>query len=224
MCGRFALFSRGESLAARYGAEPPAALAPRYNVAPSLPVLVLREEGGRRAFALLSWGLLPSWSRDPSPSRRFANARAETAAEKPAFRASFRRRRCVVPADGFYEWRREGAARVPYFFRPRGGGLFSLGALWDGWRTPDGGEEGTVAILTTAANGLVAPVHDRMPVLLPPEGLPLWLDGRVEDPAALSPLLLPFPGEAMERYAVSRRVNDPRAEGPDLVVPAGDAA
>jgi putative SOS response-associated peptidase YedK len=225
MCGRFAFFSKGEVLATLYGVVLPEPLPPRYNVPPSEPVLVVREEEGKvRAAALLSWGLLPSWSKDPSPAKRFVNARAETAGEKPAFRASFRRRRCVVPADGFFEWKREGTLKTPWFFRPRGGGLFSLGAVWDRWLGPDGEELETVAILTTAANGVVAPVHDRMPVLVAPGALPRWLDRKEEDPRALAPLLAPFPEEGMEGYVVPHRVNDPRADDPSLVLPAGSAA
>ncbi len=226
MCGRFAFFSKGEVLATLYGVVLPEPLPPRYNVAPSAPVLVVREEEGRgRVADHLSWGLLPSWSRDPAPSRRFINARAESAAEKPAFRASFRRRRCVVPASGFYEWRKEGALKTPWFFRPKGGEEpFSLGALWDVWHGPDGEELATVAILTTASNEAVSPVHDRMPVLVAPADLPLWLDRKVEDPARVAPLLRPYPAEAMEGYAVSHRVNDPGRDDPSCVAPSGDAA
>lgn len=221
MCGRFTLFAPSDALAAQFGldpgAEPPT--APRYNIAPGGPVLAIRQPSrdGKREAVFLRWGLVPSWAKDPAIGHRLVNARAETAGEKPAFRGAFRYRRCLLPADGFYEWT-GGRGKRPFHFRMRDGRSFAIAGLWDRWEAPDGSFAETCTILTTAANVLVAPVHDRMPVILPPDAYGRWLDPDARDvPASL---LVPFPDDAMTAWPVSPLVNDPRADAPQCIDPA----
>jgi putative SOS response-associated peptidase YedK len=218
MCGRFAMFDSEAALEREFGAPVGFALAPRYNIAPSQPVLAVRRgAGGRREFTHLDWGLVPAWTKDPRDAIRPINARAEGIAEKPSFRGPFRHHRCLVPASGFFEWKREGGGKRPYFVRPRGGGLFALAAVWDGWMGADGSEIESCAILTTAANALMAPIHDRMPVIVPPAAYGLWLDTAAPASPELAGLLAPFPAEGMESYPVSTLVNRPTAEGEECV-------
>lgn len=165
------------------------------------------------------WGLIPPWAKEPSIGYRMINARSETVAQKPSFRHAFRRRRCLVPADGFYEWRTEGRRKVPFRFRMRDGSLFALAGLWETWTPPDGGEPITsCTVLTTDANDVVAPVHHRMPVIIPPDHYDTWLDPE-EEPEALKALLSPYPPSAMEGYAVSTEVNSARNDYPELIKP-----
>jgi putative SOS response-associated peptidase YedK len=169
--------------------------------------------------ALLRWGLIPPWATDPGIGNRLLNARAETVADKPSFRSAFRQRRCLIPASGFYEWQQAGRRKQPYFIRPRDGRLFALAGLWERWQGPDGTVE-TCAVLTTGANELMRPLHERMPVILGPESDGLWLDPLT--PAdALRGLLVPYPAERMEACPVGPRVADPRHEGPRCLEPAG---
>jgi putative SOS response-associated peptidase YedK len=222
MCGRFALFAPLPVLSKEFGADLDFAVAPRYNIAPSQPVLAVRRNAaGRREFTHFSWGLVPSWTRELATARQPINARAETAAEKPSFRGPFRHHRCLLPASGFFEWRVEDGGKQPYFVRPRGGGLFALAALWDGWLGADGSEIESCAILTTGANEVMAPIHDRMPVIVPPGAFGLWLDTSVPPSSALARLLAPYPPEGMEAYPVSRLVNSPAVDREECVAPAG---
>ena len=199
-------------------------LEPRYNVAPSQNVLVVRRlpDTMPREGVLLRWGLIPSWAKDPTIGSRLINARAETAADKPAFRHAFRERRCIVPAGGFYEWQRRGAGKQPYLIRLREGKLFGLAGLWESWTAPEGTEIQTFTILTTAANDLVRQLHDRMPVILDKKDYGLWLDPAVRDPARLTPLLRPYSAELLAAVPVSPLVNDPRHDGPECAAPLLD--
>ena len=221
MCGRFALFDSEYALERQFGAPIGFAMAPRYNIAPSQPVLAVRRgAAGAIEFTHLDWGLVPSWTKDPALAHRPINARAESVAEKPSFRSSFRHRRCLLPASGFFEWKTEGGGKHPYFARPRDGGVFGLAALWDHWLGADGSEIESCAILTTKANGVVAPLHDRMPVIVPPEAFGLWLDGSAPPSPALARLLSPCPEGEMEAYAVSPLVNRPTVDREECVLPA----
>jgi putative SOS response-associated peptidase YedK len=213
MCGRFLLFSDGPTLAARFDLTSFPELAPRYNIAPTQPVTAVRAAGGGREWAALRWGLVPSWARDARQAP--INARAETAAEKATFRAALRKRRCLVPADGFYEWATLGRRKQPFCFRPWDGRPLALAGLWERWEGPAGPVE-SCAVLTTEANELVRPVHDRMPVILPERHWAAWLDPAWQDAAALAPLLRPFPSDALRAYPVG----DPRHDGPQCLTPA----
>lgn len=219
MCGRY-------TLANPDGLDPeelglpgrPEDLVPRYNVAPTQAAPVIPNVVPRRV-AWFRWGLLPSWARDPSLAARLINARAETLVEKPAFRDAFRRRRCLVLADGFYEWRREGRARAPFRFRRRDGRVFAFAGLWESWRSPEGADLRTFTIITTSANPTVAPIHDRMPVILPREAYDPWLDPRPVDPRAVAPWLVPCPDDLLVVEQVSPAVNAATRDDPACIEP-----
>ncbi len=231
MCGRFTLRAPAHDLAAAFGVDLRANLAPRYNIAPTQPVAVLRAgaagAGGDKALArvlaLLRWGLIPAWTRDPSIGARMINARAETLAEKPAFRAAYRARRCLVLADGFYEWRKpaegegRGAAKQPWFIHRADDAPFAFAGLWERWTGPDGAAIESCAIVTTEANARLAPIHDRMPVIVPPEAYDLWLDCRHGASERVAALLRPAPDDALVAHRVSRYVNAPANDDPACV-------
>lgn len=221
MCGRFTLFAPGNVLARMFGIEDAPVLAPRYNIAPSQPVVSVRvaPDGGGREFAPLRFGLIPSWSKDPSIGDRLINARAETVSVKPSFRSAFRRRRCLVPADGFYEWRRTPGRKQPHYIAFRDGRPFAIASLWERWEGPDGSAVETCALITTAANDVVSPIHDRMPVILDPKDFDLWLDPEAKANESLTSLLRPFPAEDMTAFPVGFRVNDPKVDSPACIVP-----
>jgi putative SOS response-associated peptidase YedK len=219
MCGRYALVVAGDgSLQRRFSLEEllddP---APRFNVAPTqtLPVVVRHSPNHLET---MRWGLIPSWAKDPSVGNRMINARAETVAEKPAFRRPFRSRRCLVPASGFFEWKREGTGKQPYFIHLTDEPLFAFAGLYDIWHDPQGQEVRSYTILTTDANDLMAPIHDRMPVILAREDEDDWLDPDIREPERLLPLLRPYPARAMEAYPVSRAVNSPMHDAPDVLL------
>jgi putative SOS response-associated peptidase YedK len=225
MCGRFSLAAAPELLQQHFqikmGSWP--ALQPRYNIAPSQLVLavVASTELGRKA-TQFRWGLIPRWSR--APQAGWINARSETVAEKPSFREAFRRRRCLIPADGFYEWAEQGTAkRQPYWFYLVDRPVFAFAGIWERWRSPQGVEIETCAILNTPANRLMGLFHERMPAILPESDYELWLDPQVQDPKWLLPLLRPYPAEAMAAYPVSTHVNNPRHEDPTCRAPIGEA-
>ncbi len=210
-------------LEALFGLEIAGELPPRYNIAPSQPVAAIRAGGsGARELTLLQWGLIPSWAKEPAIGSRMINARAETAAEKPSFRAAMKRRRCLIPASGFYEWTRVGAAKQPFFVRMKGGRPFALAGLWEQWCGEDGSELETCAILTTSPNELAAKIHPRMPVIIAPGDYGRWMDPANEKPGTLEPLLRPYPAGEMEAHPVSRHVNNPRNDDPACIEPAGD--
>lgn len=217
MCGRFTLTAPGEEVAEAFGLDEVPALSPRYNIAPTQPLLVVHlasPEGPRRA-AWLRWGLVPAGAIEPG--RPLINARAETAWEKPSFREAFARRRCLVPADGFYEWAPEGGRKQPYLFRRSDGRPFAFAGLWEPASEAD--RPGTCVLLTTEPNELARRIHDRMPVILDPADHARWLDPRLSAPAALRPLLRPYPAGPMTAHRVSGAVNDPAHDAPDCVSP-----
>jgi putative SOS response-associated peptidase YedK len=219
MCGRYTLTTPAARLVKLFRLDTTPSLPFRYNVAPTQPVPAVRAADGARSLALLRWGLIPSWAADPSIGNRLLNVRSETAAEKPAFRAAFRQRRCLLPADGFFEWRKEGRQKQPYWFRLKDGGPFAFAGLWEQWTAPDGVTVESATVLTTGANELVRPLHERMPVILREEDHDRWLAPGSGDPAALRALLIPFPAGEMTASRVSRWVNDARHEGPECVAP-----
>ena len=220
MCGRYSLTSNISELQGRFGFVMDApAPSPRYNIAPTQSVLAVVNDGQRRG-AMMRWGLVPSWAKDVKVGAKMINAVSETAAAKPAFRSAFRRRRCLVLADGFYEWRREGKQRVPMYFSQKSGEPMAFAGLWESWQSPGGELIRSCAILTTAANELMAPVHHRMPVILSAETEPLWLDPMTETPDTLEPLLLPAPPELLDVREVSPKVNNVRNDGPDCIAAA----
>jgi putative SOS response-associated peptidase YedK len=226
MCGRYARFTPAEIYARIFDAAGDPGIEPSYNVAPSQPVLAARSAGeGRRELVALRWGLVPFWAKDPAIGYRTVNARAETVAVKPAFRAALRARRCLIAADGFYEWRRMAHGKQPYFLRLKGGAPFALAGLWERWSDRTSAME-SCTIIVTAANALVAPIHDRMPVILDPADYRAWLDPDVTAPGQVLALLRPYPPHAMEAVPVGTAVNRPENDGPHLVepVPAHAAA
>jgi putative SOS response-associated peptidase YedK len=218
MCGRYNLHSPMEDIAAQFEAEVQAEFAPRHNIAPTTAVPVVTAHAAGRIIRLHRWGLVPSWSRDPAQGARMANARMETAADKPAFRGPFRRGRCIIPADCFYEWQaRQGGAKQPFCFGAADGALLALAGLCDVWRGPDG-PLATCAILTTSANALMAPIHDRMPALLDRADYAAWLDpGTLAD--RLKALLRPCPESWLRAWPVGPKVGSVRNEGPELMEP-----
>lgn len=220
MCGRYAITSAPEAIRRLFGYPEQPNFPARYNVAPTQPIPIVRLQSGERHFALVRWGLLPSWVKDPKSFTLLINARGESVLDKPAFRAAMRRRRCLVPADGFYEWKRTGEGKQPYYIRLRSGAAFAFAGLWESWTGPDGEEMESAAIVTTAANRTLAGIHDRMPVMLAPEAFDLWLDcDRVDAPTAAA-LIAPLRDELVEAYPVSTAVNRVANDGPDLIVPA----
>jgi putative SOS response-associated peptidase YedK len=220
MCGRFMQERPVSDLAEIFGAEPlveePGG---RYNIAPTDEAIVVVERDDRRALTAYRWGLIPHWAEDAKIASRTFNARAESVATMPAFRESFRRRRCLVPVDGFYEWRREGTARQPYRIFRADGRPLALAGLWSGWRNPDSGEvRRTFTIVTTTPNAVVAPLHDRMPVIVPDDAWARWLDPTPAEPGELRALLEPTDAVALEIAPASRLVNDVRHDGPELLL------
>lgn len=234
MCGRFTLHHDVDAVAARFGAQPALDLnvaAPRYNIAPTQSVAAVTQhaEDGRRLEAL-HWGLVPFWAKEPAIGNRMINARAETLAEKPAFKNAFVRRRCLIPADGFYEWKKEARGRQPFHIRLKnnGGdhdraGLFAFAGLWEEWRDPAAGENApplrSCTIITVAPNTLMAPIHDRMPAILRPDDEAHWLDPQIRNPGDLLSLLGPYSDDALQAYAVSRLVNAPANDDPECIEP-----
>lgn len=192
--------------------------AESFNVAPSQHVLVIGLRRGQRAAALHRWGLIPHWAKEPSIGSRMINARSETVCERPAYREAFRLRRCLIPADGLYEWQHMEKRKQPFRFTLRNKELFAFAGLWDEWRSPDGTAIRSCTILTTEPNELIQPVHNRMPVILPPEAYDTWLDPHAR-PKQLLPLLQPYPSELMTGHAVSPEVNSPRNNDPSLITP-----
>lgn len=225
MCGRFTLAVDLEDLRAAFPwlvlPEGLSRLAPRYNVAPTQPVAVVPNTGERR-LDFFVWGLIPSWADDPRIGSRMINARAETLGEKPSFRAAFRRRRCLVLANGFYEWRKEPqGSKTPMFITLKSGQPFAFAGLWETWHSPHGDELLSCTIITTTPNDLVRPIHDRMPVILPEDAYEAWLDPAERSPDELSALLGPYPAGEMAAYPVSQAVNNPANDVPECIVPVG---
>lgn len=223
MCGRFALDIPLSYIVGFFHVADVVSIGPRFNIAPTQSVPAIFHDGdtGRRVLKMFRWGLIPSWAKDASIGSRLINARSETAAEKPSFRSAFRRRRCLIPATGFYEWKRLGATKQPYHIRMRDSALFAFAGLWERWQ---GGEQDAVetcAILTCEPNELMSPIHNRMPVILEPSDYNLWLDTGVTDTNVLKPLMKSYPADRMIAYPVSARVNTPRHDDPSFIEPLG---
>ena len=221
MCGRFVLKSDLKFLQGRFAFEPPDVdYQPRYNIAPTQPVLAVLNQGERRA-ELMRWGLVPFWAKDLKIGYRMINAVGETLATKPAFRAAFKKRRCLILADGFFEWKKDGKEKIPTYIFLKSREPFAFAGLWETWKSPEGEVIRSCAIVTTEPNDFLAPIHNRMPVVLSDETQALWLDPMTEDPEVLTPLLIPAPGESMDSYEVSSLVNYPKNYGPECIEPVG---
>lgn len=229
MCGRFTLTATPEEVEAHFGIAEQLSFPPRYNIAPTQPILLVmagppRDPGSNlpdRQSLLVRWGFTPAWSKDPKAMPLLINARSETAAEKASFRAAMRHRRVLVPATGFYEWKRDGTRKSqPWFIRPTGGGIVAFGALMETWAEPGGSEIDTAAILTTTANATLAPIHDRMPVVIRPEDYSVWLDCRTREPRDVAHLLQPVEPGFFETIPVSDKINKVANTGPEVQAPA----
>ena len=221
MCGRYSLKADLEDVQRRFefiANEMP--YSPRYNIAPTQPVLVVTN-GDSRGASYMRWGLIPSWAKDSSVGNRLINARPETVAERNSFRSAFVRRRCLVLADGFYEWQRVGNAKRPMRIVMKSGEPFAFAGLWDAWRDPNGEIVRSCTIMTTEANELLHPIHYRMPVILPRDLESFWLDHDVQDRCALSNVMVPYQSAAMEAYEVSSLVNRPGNDRPEAAIPIG---
>jgi putative SOS response-associated peptidase YedK len=219
MCGRFSLSSTPQRLRERFGlSAAPDDIVPRYNIAPTQPVLVIPNRT-RRLLRPARWGLIPPWAKDATAGNRMINARAETLAARAPFRAALERRRCLIPADGFYEWQRDGRRRTPFFVHGRDGEPLALAGLWEVWRPPDGEPVASCTIITTEPNERMAELHDRMPVVLAPESYGAWLQPAPQHADALLPLLAPCPDDWLEAYPVSDLVNSPANEDPACIAP-----
>ena len=220
MCGRYSLVASIAELEGRFGFDgADVAYSPSYNVAPTQGVLTVVAESDARRAVRMRWGLIPSWAREASIGSRMINARAETVAEKPSFRTALRRRRCLVLADGFYEWRRTSAGKRPMRITMASGEPFAFAGLWDTWRGPQDEAVTSCTIITTGANDLLRPIHDRMPVILQREREDLWLDHDVREPNVLRELLIPYNPDSMKAYEVSTLVNFAVNNGPELIEP-----
>ncbi|MEL6263499.1 MAG: SOS response-associated peptidase [Cyanobacteria bacterium J06626_6] len=216
MCGRYTLTKSGEAIARTFDLQCTPAPTPRYNIAPTQPVSAITASPEQREYRIFQWGLVPSWAKDPGIGSRMINARSETAAEKPSFRAAFKRRRCLVIADGFYEWKKAGAKKQPYYIQMGihvgDRSLFGMAGLWEIWESGDGSYLESCTILTTEPNDLMKSIHNRMPVIVPPQDYDQWLEPGDRSREALQSLLRPYDSEAMSAYPVSTTVNNPRNE------------
>lgn len=226
MCGRFYLDVPKDELIEHYELQDASILPPRrYNAAPSQDILAVRVMDGKdRIISLLHWGLIPSWSKEKNPHYSMINARAETVASKPAYRVAFKRRRCLIPVSGFYEWHPEDHYKQPYAITMKHqtnekSTLFSLAGLWEHWESKEGELIESCSIVVTDANEVLKPIHDRMPVILDPENYDKWLDPKNHDTDKLATLLKPYPATLMKAYPVSRRMNDPSHDEPDCIQP-----
>jgi putative SOS response-associated peptidase YedK len=219
VCGRFVTIIPPEILAKIFGLIEVPRVEPRYNVAPTQNIGVVRccDDSSHNRFDVLKWGLVPSWSKDLSFGSHLINARSETVAEKPTFRHAIKYRRCIVPTSGFFEWDHSGGKKQPYYIHLANHSPMCLAGLWESWKAPDGSELETFTILTTAANNLVEPIHDRMPVILYPDTFNLWLSHNMHNPEQLKPLYTPFPADEMTAYKVPDLVNNPRFDSPACI-------
>lgn len=223
MCGRFTLTADIQALQEAFPfVNMPEGMAgavgPRYNIAPTQPVAVVPNDGKNR-LDFFVWGLVPSWAKDPGIGNRLINARAETLMEKPSFRNAFRRRRCLILADGFYEWRKGASGKTPMFIQMEDGKPFAFAGLWEFWKSPDGSEILSCTIITTEPNDLMAPIHNRMPVILPESAYARWLESGEGEAGQLVELLKPYTASPMRAYPVSPLVNNPKNDLPELISP-----
>src|SRR6058998_2040044 len=212
MCGRYTLKTPVERLSEMFQFPEILPLKPRYNIAPSQDVAVIRRlsDDLERKLAMLRWGLIPAWVKDPAKARQPINAKAETVAELPTFRVAFRQRRCLIPADGFYEWKQEGSRKQPVYIRMKDGEPFAIAGLWEHWEGQDGQVIESCTLLTTEPNDVLTPIHNRMPVILDTKDYAQWLDPGRHEADGVKPLLRPYPPEAMTYFPVNLRVNNPR--------------
>lgn len=217
MCGRFALYATPEQLIDYFGLDECADLTPRYNISPGTDIAAIRHSPeGKRVLHLLRWGLVPHWAGDPRLGNKLSNARGESMAEKPSFREAFKRRRCLIPASGFYEWKTEGKAKQPHYISLKTRAPLALAGLWEAWQGPDGKLLRTCCVITTGPNALVEPIHDRMPVILAPDDWEGWLSGPVKE---VGHLVRPYAAEAMQAWPVQRRVSKTVDDDEGLVAP-----
>jgi len=220
MCGRYAITSAPEALRALFGYAGQPNFPARFNVAPTQPIPIVRLVDGKREFALVRWGFLPSWVKDPNTFTLIVNARGETVCEKPAFRAAMKRRRCLIPADGFYEWQAGGKGpKQPFYIHAKSGTPMAFAGLWETWEGPNGEEVDTAAIVTTRANHTLSPLHDRMPVIVTPDAFDLWLNCGEVDAATAEALIAPAPDDLLEAYPVSTAVNRTANDNAALILP-----
>jgi putative SOS response-associated peptidase YedK len=222
MCGRFTLYIPYGELIGRFGITrsfEEEEYLPSYNIAPTQQVVAVINDGRENRMGKLRWGLVPGWAKDVKIGNRMINARAETLAEKPSFRQAFERRRCIIPADSFYEWHREGETRRPMRIRLKDEPVFGMAGLWETWISPDGEKVHTCTAITTRPNRLMEKIHDRMPVILDPANEAEWLNPEIRDTGTLSRLLVPYESDKMEAYEVSPDVNSPKNNSPELIVP-----
>jgi putative SOS response-associated peptidase YedK len=223
MCGRFTLRTSPVALAEIFALLREPVWPPRYNITPSQPVAVIRQESGARVWSALLWGLIPSWSKDAGMGARMINARAETVAQKPSFRGAFRHRRCLIPADGFYEWKKAGGkTKQPFYIGLHDERPFAFAGLWEHWEAPDGSAIESCTIITTEANDLLHDVHDRMPVILSDEDYDRWIEPQTSNGDELQQLLRPYPSELMACRPISTLVNNPKNDAPECIEPAGE--
>lgn len=218
MCGRFTLRQTTEAIAETFQLSDidEQSLNSQYNISPTQTVATIRKDS-QRHLKWLRWGLIPSWAKDESIGNRLINARAETLIEKPSFRSAFKNRRCLILADGFYEWQKTEKQKQPYYFQLKGGKSFAFAGLWETWQPSEGEAITSCTIITTEANDIVKPIHDRMPVILSPDAYDQWLDPKAKSPEILSPFLKPYDAQAMETYPVSRAVNSPSYNQSDCI-------
>jgi putative SOS response-associated peptidase YedK len=223
MCGRYVIKSPSAKLKVRFQLDDLPLFEPRYNIAPTQPVPIVRRlDQPKREWTPVRWGLIPSWAKDAKIGNKLINARGETVAEKPSFRSAFRKRRCLIPADGFYEWKKLDGGKQPHFIHLCDEEPFAFAGLWELWTNPNDGEViESCTIVTTEANALMRTLHDRMPVIVPAEDYDLWLDAATQDVEGLKGLLRPYPSDDMTAYPISAYVNNPRHEGVKCVEPAG---
>ena len=220
MCGRFALTAPASTITEIFQVDVLPDVLPRYNVAPSQQVAAVVERDGVRQMTRFRWGLIPRWAKDKKIGYRTINARGETVASKNSYRAAFKRRRCLVLADGFYEWKRlSKKEKIPHLIQLADGRPFAMAGLWERWVDPEGEEVLSCTVITTGPNELMVPIHDRMPVILPPEHWSTWLDEKNDDKAKLQELLVPYPADDMRHRTVSSHVNNARHEGPSVQEP-----
>jgi len=217
MCGRFSRKATLQAIVDEFEiADVNGQIEPSYNIAPGQDVAVILKDDSRK-LGLLKWGLIPSWSKDPKIGNRMINARAETLAEKPSFKHPVRRKRCLIVADGFFEWKKEGKQKIPMYIFLKDQKPFIFAGLWDTWTSPEGNKVSTCTIITTEPNKFMEKIHNRMPVILPKEHIDLWLDREVQDEQQVLPLLKPYPEKEMDAYEVSRMVNSPKNNSPEVI-------
>lgn len=221
MCGRFSQTATPEIIAEQFQVQEPPLFQPRYNIAPSQDIAAIRieSETSTRKLVMLRWGLIPSWAKDPKIGHQCINAKAETVAEKPSFRSAFKTRRCLVVATGFYEWQVQGARKQPMWIGLRSRRPFAFAGLWEHWKPAEGEPIDTCTIITTEPNDLMAPIHNRMPVILAPTSYDQWLDPTFQKIDSLNGLLRPYPSEELMAYPVSPLVNNPRHDAPQCLEP-----